>query len=73
MDRGRTDGSDFADVYSTVMLLDFLSLVGLLDGGIWYTNRVTVQCPRCGIKYSKYRVENHECPPSLVGDGDEGP
>jgi hypothetical protein len=59
---------DFADVYLTVLFLNFLYLIGLLYGGIWYTNRVTVQCPRCGIKYSKYSIENHECPPSLVSD-----
>lgn len=60
--------STFADVYLAIMFLNFLYLVTLLFGGIWYTNKVTVQCPRCGVKYSKYRVENHECPPSLVGN-----
>ncbi|NHN57618.1 MULTISPECIES: hypothetical protein [Halorussus] len=59
---------DFATVYLSILSPNFLYLVGLLYGGIWYANRVTVQCPRCGIKYAKYRAGNHECPPSLVGD-----
>ncbi|UPV98888.1 hypothetical protein M0R88_10125 [Halorussus gelatinilyticus] len=62
---------DYASVYLGILFVNFLYLVVLLYGGIWYTNRVTVQCPRCGIKYSKYRVENHECPPSLVGDSED--
>ena len=63
-------GTTWADVYLAVMFLNFLYLVVLLFGGIWYTNKVTVQCPRCGIKYSKYRVENHQCPPALIADGE---
>ena len=62
--------NEFANVYLTILFLNFLYLVFLLYGGIWYTNRVTVQCPECGIKYSKYRAGNHECPPSLVGGSD---
>jgi hypothetical protein len=61
----------FAEVYLAIMFLNVLYLIGLLFGGMWYTDRMTVQCPRCGVKFSKYRVENHECPPSLVGKHDE--
>ncbi|UPV76720.1 hypothetical protein M0R89_21235 (plasmid) [Halorussus limi] len=57
-------------IYLTIMFLNFLYLVVLLYGGIWYTNQQTVQCPRCGVKYPKYHVGNHECHPSLVGDDD---
>lgn len=62
---------DWGDVYVTILFLNFLYLVVLLYGGIWYTDTRTVQCPRCGVKYAKYRVGNHECHPSLVEDGND--
>jgi hypothetical protein len=62
--------NDFANLYLTIMFLNFLHMIGLLYGGIWYTNQQTVQCPQCGVKSPKYHVGNHECHPSLVGDDD---
>ena len=64
--------NDFATVYLTIMFLNFVYLIVLLYGGIWYTNQRTVKCPRCGVKYSKFRIEGHECHPSLVGERDDG-
>ena len=61
---------DWGDVYVTIIFLNFGYLAVLLYGGVWYTNKRTVQCPRCGVKFAKYRVENHECHPGLVGEDD---
>lgn len=44
---------------------------GLLYGGMWYTRKTTVQCPRCDVYISKYRIETHECHPSLVGNDED--
>lgn len=55
----------------TILFLNFLYLVVLLYGGMWYTDKRTVQCPVCGVKYAKYRVEAHECHPALVGEADD--
>ena len=60
--------NEFANAYLAIMFLNFLYMVGLLYGGIWYTRRTTVECPRCGVRYAKYRVGQHECHPSLVDE-----
>lgn len=64
---------DWGEVYVTVLFLIILYQVGFLVGGVWYTNKRTVQCPHCGVKYAKYRVEEHQCHPSLVGRRDDDP
>lgn len=63
---------EFADVYRTILFLNILYLIVLLYGGIWYTNRQTVECPRCGVKYSESRFGSHTCHPSLLGDDTDG-
>ncbi|MFB6304586.1 MAG: hypothetical protein ABEH47_05425 [Haloferacaceae archaeon] len=60
--------SEFATVYLGIMFLNFVYMVGLLYGGIWYTRQTTVECPECGVRYPKYRIDSHECHPSLVDD-----
>ncbi len=58
----------FANVYLGIIFAAVVYQFGLLYGGIWYTRQTTVQCPKCGIYISKYRIETHQCHPSLVGD-----
>ena len=65
--------TEFATAYLGIMFLNFFYLIVLLYGGMWYTNQRTVTCPRCGVKYSKYRIEDHECHPSLVEERPEKP
>lgn len=60
--------SDFADIYLFIMFANFLYMIGLLYGGMWYTKRTTVKCPQCGIRFPKYRVENHQCHPALLSE-----
>lgn len=58
-------------VYMALIAFAVVYQFGLLYGGMWYTRKTTVQCPRCGVYISKYRIETHECHPSLVGYGDD--
>ena len=56
-----------ADAYLFIIFADVFYLFALLFGGVYYTRKTTVQCPRCGIRISKYRIETHQCHPGLVG------
>lgn len=59
---------DYAQLYLGIMFANVVYLGVLLYGGMWYTSQTTVKCPKCGVRYSKYRVGGHECHPVLVAD-----
>lgn len=62
----------FANLYLGIIFAAVVYQFGLLYGGMWYTRQTTVQCPKCGVYISKYRIETHQCHPSLVGDEADG-
>lgn len=60
--------NEYAKIYLGIMFANIVYLFVLLYGGMWYTNKNTVKCPECGVRYSKYRIESHRCHPALIAE-----